>query len=154
MISTGGSGSKFIKRLPYRKMRYEDEQLSSVERTTNTFRIPQQTSLCHCLGNDLELSRGFVDPRSYLNIMPLSAHKEVRIPLKHVSSNQSRYHSSGSYVLDVGLCSCCSSDRPIQVATRFHIIDAHTSYHLLFKRPWIHKHSLVSSTYHQCLKAI
>lgn len=41
---------------------------------------------------------------------------------------------------------------PIWAATRFHIIDARTSYHLMLGRPLIHKHQIVTSTYHQCLK--
>ena len=37
--------------------------------------------------------------------------------------------------------------------TRFHIIDANTSYQLLLGRPWIHTHKCIPSTLHQCIKA-
>lgn len=32
---------------------------------------------------------------------------------------------------------------PIPLATHFHVIDAHTSYHVHFRWPWIHKHRVV-----------
>ena len=31
-------------------------------------------------------------------------------------------------------------------------MNAETPYHVLLGRPWLHKHKLVSSTYHQCVK--
>ena len=46
-------------------------------------------------------------------------------------------------VLKVGL---------IVVLTRFHVIDSPVSYHALLGRPWLHKHKLVPSIYHQCVK--
>ena len=36
--------------------------------------------------------------------------------------------------------------------TRFHVINAEVSYHVLLGRPWLHKHHLIPSTYHQCIK--
>ena len=36
--------------------------------------------------------------------------------------------------------------------TRFHVINAEVSYHVLLGRPWLHKHCLIPSTYHQCIK--
>ena len=34
----------------------------------------------------------------------------------------------------------------------FHVVKTEVSYHVLLGRPWLHKHQLVSSTYHQCVK--
>ena len=34
----------------------------------------------------------------------------------------------------------------------FHVIDAKTSYELLLRRSRLHKHGIVASTLHQCLK--
>ena len=42
-------------------------------------------------------------------------------------------------VLKVGL---------IMALTRFHVVDSVVPYHILRGRPWLHKHQLVSSTYH------
>ena len=36
--------------------------------------------------------------------------------------------------------------------TRFHVINAEVSYHVLLGRSWLHKHHLIPSTYHQCIK--
>uniref|UniRef100_A0A2N9EV74 Integrase catalytic domain-containing protein n=1 Tax=Fagus sylvatica TaxID=28930 RepID=A0A2N9EV74_FAGSY len=41
---------------------------------------------------------------------------------------------------------------PILSLTHFHVIDSAVSYHVLLGCPWLHKHKLVSSTYHQCMK--
>ena len=36
--------------------------------------------------------------------------------------------------------------------TRFHVVNTAVSYHALLGKPWLHKHKLVPSTYHQCVK--
>ncbi len=41
---------------------------------------------------------------------------------------------------------------PIIALTRFHVVDSVVPYHILLGRPWLHKHQLISSTYHQCVK--
>jgi len=41
---------------------------------------------------------------------------------------------------------------PIVALTRFHVINAKVSYHVLLGRPWFHKHRFIPSTYHQCIK--
>ena len=34
----------------------------------------------------------------------------------------------------------------------FHVVKTKVSYRILLGRPWLHKHRLVPSTYHQCMK--
>ena len=41
---------------------------------------------------------------------------------------------------------------PIIALTRFHVINSKMSYHVLLGRPWLYKHRLIPSTYHQCVK--
>ena len=41
---------------------------------------------------------------------------------------------------------------PIVALARFHVINSEVSYHVLLGRPWLHKHCLIPSTYHQCVK--
>ena len=36
--------------------------------------------------------------------------------------------------------------------TRFHVINLEVSYHVLLGRLWLHKHRLIPSMYHQCVK--
>ena len=41
---------------------------------------------------------------------------------------------------------------PIVALTRFYVINSDVSYHVLLGRPWLHKHRLIPSMYHQCVK--
>ena len=41
---------------------------------------------------------------------------------------------------------------PIASLARFHRVKTEVSYHVLLGMSWLHKHQLVSSTYHQCVK--
>ena len=41
---------------------------------------------------------------------------------------------------------------PIAFLAYFHVVKMEVSYHVLLRRPWLHKHQLVLSTYHQCVK--
>ena len=43
---------------------------------------------------------------------------------------------------------------PIASVVCFHMVKTEVSYHILLGRPWLHKHRLVPSTYHQCVKGI
>ena len=36
--------------------------------------------------------------------------------------------------------------------TKFYVINSVVPYHALLGRPWLHRHKLVPSTYHQCVK--
>ena len=41
---------------------------------------------------------------------------------------------------------------PIASLAWSHVVKTEVSYHVLLERPWLHKHRLVPSTYHQCVK--
>ena len=41
---------------------------------------------------------------------------------------------------------------PIASLALFHVAKIEVSYHVLLGRPWLHKHRLIPSTYHQCVK--
>lgn len=41
---------------------------------------------------------------------------------------------------------------PIASLARFYVVRTEVSYHVLLGRPWLYKHRLVPSTYHQCVK--
>ena len=38
------------------------------------------------------------------------------------------------------------------ILARFHVVKTEVSFHILLGRPWLHKHCLVLTTYHQCVK--
>ena len=40
---------------------------------------------------------------------------------------------------------------PIASLACFHVVKTEVSYHVLLERPWLHKHRLILSTYHQCV---
>lgn len=41
---------------------------------------------------------------------------------------------------------------PIASLTRFYVVRREVTYHILLGQPWLHKHRLIPSTYHQCVK--
>ena len=41
---------------------------------------------------------------------------------------------------------------PIVALIRFYVINLKVSYHVLLGCPWLYKHRLIPSTYHQCVK--
>ena len=103
--------------------------------------------------NDVHIRRALVDTNASLNFVPPRTLKATRIPLSRIVgapievSGFIGIHEytirSMQLVLKVG---------PIVALTRFHVIDSPVSYHALLRRPWLHKHKLVPSTYHQCVK--
>ena len=103
--------------------------------------------------NDVHIRRALVDIDASLNLVPASTLQAAEIPLNRVigtsvevaSFARMQEHTIGSIqlVLRVG---------PIVALTRFHVIDSVVPYHALLGRPWLHRHKLVPSTYHQCVK--
>ena len=43
---------------------------------------------------------------------------------------------------------------PLRAPTKFYVINAEVSYHILLGRSWIHRNYAIPSTLNQCLKAI
>ena len=103
--------------------------------------------------NNVHIRRALVDIGASLNLIPTSTLKATRIPLNRIVGAPievfgfARIHEctigSIKLVLKVG---------PIVTLTKFHVINSPISYHALLGRPWLHKHKLMPSTYHQCVK--
>ena len=103
--------------------------------------------------NDVHIWRALVDTGASLNLVSASTLQAAEIPLNRITSTPievagfvgMQEHTIGSIqlVLKVG---------PIVALIRFHVIDSAVSYHALLGRPWLHRHELVLSTYHQCVK--
>ena len=103
--------------------------------------------------NDVHIRRALVDIDASLNLVLASTLQAAEIPLNRVTGTsvevagfaRMQEHTIGSIqlVLRVG---------PIVALTRFHVIDSAVPYHALLGRPWLHRHKLVPSTYHQCVK--
>ena len=103
--------------------------------------------------NEVQVRRALVDTGSCINLIPLSTIQAAEISQKKIQGAPMEikgFGSMGEYtkghiqlVLKVG---------PIVALTWFHVVESVVPYHILLGRPWLHKHQLVSSTYHQCVK--
>jgi hypothetical protein len=103
--------------------------------------------------NEVQVRRALVDTGFCINLIPLSTIQVAEISQKKIQGAPMEikgFGGIGEYtkghiqlVLKVG---------PIVALTRFHVVDSVVPYHILLGRPWLHKHQLVSSTYHQCVK--
>ena len=103
--------------------------------------------------NNIHIRRALVDTDASLNLIPTSTLKAAEISLSQVlgtpmevagfAGMQENTIRSIQQILRVG---------PIVALTRFYVIDSAVSYHALLGQPWLHRHKLVPSTYHQCVK--
>ncbi|CAL9018421.1 unnamed protein product [Prunus brigantina] len=80
--------------------------------------------------NDVFIRRALVDTGSSTSISGFGNQSEVTVGYMQVN-------------LKVG---------PIRSLTKFYVVDVDVAYHALLGRPWLNKHKLVVSTYHQCVK--
>ena len=103
--------------------------------------------------NGVQIRRALVDIGVSLNLTVLSTLEAVgltgkrilRAPME-ITGFRGSTKSTEGYVqlaLKVGL---------IVALTRFHVINSEVSYHVPLGRFWLHKHHLIPSTYHQCVK--
>uniref|UniRef100_A0A2N9ENL2 RNA-directed DNA polymerase n=1 Tax=Fagus sylvatica TaxID=28930 RepID=A0A2N9ENL2_FAGSY len=102
--------------------------------------------------NEVQVRRALVDTGSCINLIPLSTIQAAEISQKKIQGAPMEikgFGGVGEYtkghiqlVLKVG---------PIVALTRFHVVDSVVPYHILLGRPWLHKHQLIPSTYHQSL---
>uniref|UniRef100_A0A2N9HCW8 Integrase catalytic domain-containing protein n=1 Tax=Fagus sylvatica TaxID=28930 RepID=A0A2N9HCW8_FAGSY len=103
--------------------------------------------------NEVQVRRALVDTGSCINLIPLSTIQAAEISQKKIQGAPMEikgFGGVGEYtkghiqlVLKIG---------PIVALTRFHVVDSVVPYHILLGRPWLHKHQLIPSTYHQCVK--
>ena len=103
--------------------------------------------------NEVQVKRALVDNSSCINLIPLSTIQVAKISQKKIQGAPMEikgFGGVGEYtkghiqlVLKVG---------PIVALTWFHVVDSVVPYHILLGRPWLHKHQLIPSTYHQCVK--
>ena len=103
--------------------------------------------------NDVHIRRALVNTGASLNLIPTSTLKEVGIPLSRIARTPIEvFGFVGIHKCTIGSIQLVLKVGPIVAFTRFHAIDSPVSYHALLGRPWLHKHKLVPSTYHQCVK--
>ena len=103
--------------------------------------------------NQIPIKRALVDTGASVNLIPLSTLQATGISERKIQGcpiEVTGFGGRGEYTtchiqlwLKVG---------PIPSLARFHMVKTKVSYHVLLGRPWLHKHRLVPSTYHQCVK--
>ena len=94
-----------------------------------------------------------IDTSASLNLIPASTHKAAEISFNRVTDTPIEMAGfAGMQEYTIGSTQLVLRIGPIVALTRFHVIDLAVSYHALLRWPWLHRHKLVLSTYHQCVK--
>jgi hypothetical protein len=102
---------------------------------------------------DVQVRRALVDTSSCLNLIPLSTPQAANVSLQKIQGSPMEVTGFGGVTeYTMGHVQLVLRVGPIVALTRFHVVNAEAPYHVLLGRPWLHKHKLVSSTYHQCVK--
>ncbi|CAL8992919.1 unnamed protein product [Prunus brigantina] len=103
--------------------------------------------------NDVFIRRALVDTGSSVNILPLSVLTAAGIPLSKIVQSQTSISGFWNQSeVTVGYMQVNLKVGPIRSLTKFYVVDVDVAYHALLGRPWLNKHKLVVSTYHQCVK--
>ncbi|CAL8993068.1 unnamed protein product [Prunus brigantina] len=103
--------------------------------------------------NDVFVRRALVDTGSSVNILPLSVLTAAGIPLSKIVQSQTSISGfENKSEITMGHMQVNLKVGPIRSLTKFYVLDVDVAYHALLGRPWLNKHKLVVSTYHQCVK--
>ena len=103
--------------------------------------------------NGVQIRRALVDIGTLLNLIALSTLEAVGLASRRILGAPMEITGfRGSAESTEGYVQLALRVGPIVALTRFHVINSEVSYHVLLGRPWLHKHHLIPSTYHQCVK--
>ena len=105
--------------------------------------------------NQIPIKRALVDTGASVNLIPLSTLQAPGISKRKIQGcpmEVTGFGRGGEYT--AGHIQLWLKVGPIASLARFHVVKTEVSYHVLLGRPWLHKHQLVPSTYHQCVKGI
>ena len=103
--------------------------------------------------NQIPIKRALVDTSTSMNLIPLSTLQAAGISKRKIQGcpmEVTGFGGGGEYT--AGHIQLWLKVGPIASLARFHMVKTEVSYHVLLGRPWLHKHQLVPSTYHQCIK--
>ena len=103
--------------------------------------------------NQIPIKRALVDICAFVNLIPLSTLQAAGISKRKIQGcpmEVTGFGGRGKYT--AGHIQLWLKVGPIASLARFHVVRTEISYHVLLGRPWLHKHRLVPSTYHQCVK--
>ena len=103
--------------------------------------------------NQIPIKRALVDTGASVNLIPLSTLQAARISEREIQGYPMEvrgFGGRGEYT--TGHIQLWLKVSLIASLAHFHVVRTEVSYHVLLGRPWLHKHRLVPSTYHQCVK--
>ena len=103
--------------------------------------------------NGVQIRRVLVDMGALLNLIVLSTLEAVGLVNKRIMGAPMEITRFGGSVESTeGYVQLALRVGSIMALTRFHVINAKVSYHVLLGPSWLYKHRLIPSTYHQCIK--
>ena len=103
--------------------------------------------------NSVQIRKALVNTGASLNLIALSTLKAMGLASKRIlGSPKEIIGFEGSAKSTEGYVQLVVRVGPIVALTRFHVINSEVFYHVLLGCPWLHKHRLIPSTYHQCVK--
>ena len=103
--------------------------------------------------NQIPIKRALVDTSTSVNLIPLSTLQTAGISKSKIQGcpiEVTGFGGKGEYT--IGHIQLWLKVGPITSVVCFHMVKTDVSYHILLGRPWLHKHYLVPSTYHQRVK--
>ena len=101
----------------------------------------------------VQIRRALIDTGASLNLIALSTLEAVGLASRRIlGAPMEMIGFRGSVESTEGYVQLALRVGPIVALTRFHVINLEVSYHVLLGRPWLYKHHLIPSTYHQCIK--
>ena len=103
--------------------------------------------------NGVQIKRALVDTGASLNLIALSTLETVGLAGRRILGAPMEITGFGGLAESTeGYVQLALRVGPIVALTRLHVINSKVSYHVLLGRPWLYKHCLIQSTYHQCVK--
>ena len=102
---------------------------------------------------DQKVDRILINKGLAINIMPKSIMQDLGITIEELSKSRTMiqgFNLEGQCAIGMIRVKLIVGD--LSTSSIFYVIDAKTSYKLLFGRSWLHEHRIVASTLHQCLK--
>jgi hypothetical protein len=102
---------------------------------------------------DVQVRRALVDTGSCLNLILLSTLQAANVSQQKIQGSPMEVTGFGGVTeYTMGHVQLVLRVGPIVALTQFQVVNTEAPYHVLLGRPWLHKHKLVSFTYHQCVK--
>ena len=103
--------------------------------------------------SSVQIRKALVDIRASLNLIALSTLEAMGLAGRRILGAPMEITGfGGSAESTEGYVQLVVRVGPIVALTRFHVINSEVFYHVLLGCPWLHKHRLIPSMYHQCVK--